>query len=190
MAGGGQQGTGFVILRHLAAQLVKCAHQGSSLCHANLAQPHAVHNAAILHCKKCRKGHCFVHLAEAGIHSSEAITLYKKSLEQSTWHEFHLSKRTSPDQETILAAEASGEDTSNMIGQKRAIVALSFSHCQPLNNTPHIKPGWYDKLKSTRVAVRGTRLIGHAYISNCLTHNHQDPRIVLRHGYVKPSRCG
>jgi hypothetical protein len=175
-------------LRHLAARLVKSSAQGGSLCYASLAQPHAVHNAAILHCKKCRKGHCFVHLAEAGIHSSEAITLYKESQEQSTWHEFHLSKRTSPDQEAILAAEVSGDDVS--IGQKRAIVALSFSHCQPLHNTPHIKPGWYDKLKSTGVAVRTTRLIGYTCISNFLTYNHQDPWIVLRHGYVIPTRCG
>lgn len=131
-----------------------------------------------------------MHLAEAGIHSSEAITLYKESQEQSTWHEFHLSKKTPPDQETILAAEASGDDVSNPIGQKRAIVALSFSHCQPLNSTSHIKPGWYDRLRSTGVAVRATRLIGYTRISNCLTHNHQDPRIVLRNGYVIPSRWG
>ena len=164
--------------------------QGGSLCHASLAQPHAVHNAAILHCKTCRKGHCFVHLAEAGIHSSEAITLYKKSQEQSTWHEFHLSKRTSPDQETILAAGASDGDASSLIGPKRAIVALSFSHCQPLNNASYIKPGWYDKPTSTGVAVRATHLIGYTCVSNRLTHNHQDPRIILRHGYVIPSRWG
>jgi hypothetical protein len=181
------------VICHIAAScgpIGKMGTQGGSLCYANLAQPHAVHNAAILHCKKCRKGHCFVHLAEAGIHSSEAITLYKKSQEQSTWHEFHLSKRTSPDQEMILAAEVSGDNVSNLIGQKRATVALSFSHCQPLNNTPHIKPGWYDRPKSSGVAVRATRLIGYICVSNCLTHNHQDPRIVLRHGYVIPSRWG
>lgn len=132
-----------------------------------------------------------MHLAEAGIHSSEAITLYQKSQEQSTWHEFHLSKRTSPDQETILAAEASGDDgVSNLIGQKRAIVAVLFSHCQPLNNAPHIKPGWYDRPKSTGGAVRPTRFIGYTCIANCLTHNHQDLRIVLRHGYVIPSGWG
>jgi hypothetical protein len=149
--------------------LVKLRAQGGSLCYASLAQPHAVQNAAILHCKECRKGHCFVHLAEAGIHSSEAITLYKKSLEQSTWHEFHLSKKTSPDEETILAAEASGDNVSSLIGQKRAIVALSYSHCQPLNNASHIKPGWYDRPTSTGVAVRATRLIGYTCVSNSLT---------------------
>jgi hypothetical protein len=126
--------------------------QGGSLCYAR-AQPHAVHNAAILQCKKCRKGHCFVHLAEAGIHSSEAVTLYKKSQEQSTWHEFHLKKRTSAT-ETILAAEASGDDVSGLIEQKLAMVALSYSHCQPVNNISHIRFGWYDRLKSTGVAVR------------------------------------
>jgi hypothetical protein len=156
-----------------------------------MAQPHAIHNAAILHCKKCRKGLCFVHLAEAGIHSSEAITLYKNSLEQRTWHEFHLSKRTSAsDREMILAAEASGDDVSNMIGQKRAIVALSYSHCQPVNNISHIKLGWYDKPKSIGVAVRAVHFIGYPCVPNNLTHNYQDPRIVLRHGYVFPSRWG
>lgn len=161
--------------------------QGGSPCYANPAQPHEVHNTAILHCKTCRKGHCFVHLAKAGIHSSEAITLYKKSLEQqeqSAWHEFHLSKWTS--QETILAAEASGDDVSNLIRQQRAIMALSFSYCQPLNNASHIKPGWYDRPTSTGVAVRATRLIRYTCVSNYLTHNHQDPRITLRYGHVIP----
>jgi hypothetical protein len=116
----------------------------------------------MLHCKKCRKGHCFEHLAEAGIHSSEAVALYKKSIDQSTWHEFHLTKRTSAsDKETILAAEASGDDVSNLIGQKLAIVALSFPHCQPLINIPRIKLGWYDRPKFTGVAVRAIRLIGY-----------------------------
>ena len=164
--------------------------QGGSLCYAK-AQPHAVlNNTPILHCKKCRKGHCFVHLAEAGIHSSEAVTLYKKSSDQSTWHEFHLEKEFfASDKETILAAEVSGDNVSNLIGQKLAIVALSFSYCQPLNNIPRIKFGWYDRPKSTGVAVRAICLIGYSCIPNCLTHNHQDPRSVQRHGYVIPKRC-
>jgi hypothetical protein len=163
--------------------------QGGSLCYAK-AQPHAVHNRTpTLLCKKCRKGHCFVHLAEAGIHSSEAVTLYKKSLDHSTWHEFHLEKGTfASDKETILAAEASGDDVSNLIGQKLAIVALSFSYCQPLNNIPRIKLGWYDRPKSTRVAVRAICLIGYSCIPNSLTHNHQDLRSFRRHGYVIPTR--
>jgi hypothetical protein len=127
-----------------------------------------------------------VHLAEAGIHSSEAVTLYKKSPEQSTWHEFHLAKRS--DKEMILAAEASGDDVSNLTGQKLAIIALSFSHCLPMTNTSLIKPGWYDRLKFPGVAVRAIRLIGFPYIPNYLTHNHQDPRSVRRHGYVISSR--
>ena len=119
-----------------------------------------------------------MHLAEAGIHSSEAVTWYKKSLDHSTWHEFHLEKRTSAsDKETIIAAEASGDDVSNLIGQKLAIVALSFSHCQPLNNIPRIKFGWYDRPKSTGVAVRAICLIGYSCTPNCLT---QPPRPSVR----------
>jgi hypothetical protein len=126
-----------------------------------------------------------VQLAEAGIHSSEAVTLYKKSPEQSIWHEFHLAKRT--DKETILAAEVSGDDVSSLMGQKLALIALSFPHCLPMNMS-HIKLGWYDRLKSTGVAVRAIRLIGYSYIPNYLTHNHQDPLSVRRHGYVISSR--
>jgi len=64
------------------------------------------------------------------------------------------------DKETILAAEVSGDKSSFLMGQKLAIAALLFPHCQPLN-TPHIKLGWYDRLKpnGVPVAVRAVRLI-------------------------------
>jgi hypothetical protein len=155
-----------------------------------MAQPHAVHSAVNLHCKKCHKGRCFVHLAEMGIHSAEAITSYKKSLDQGPWHNLHQSRKNTftSDKERVLAAETSGDSFSNLMGQKLAIIALSFPHCQPFN-LRHIKFGWYDRLKSSGMAVRAIRLIRpiHRY---CLTHNHQGPRFFRRHGYVIPSRWG
>jgi hypothetical protein len=114
------------------------------------AQPHVAHAANVLPCKKCHKSRCFIHLAESGIHSSEAIVLYTKSLDDGSWHLIH-TKAPIPDGEAILA---SCDDSSNQMGQKLAYAALSFQHCQPLN-IPYIKLGWYDRLKPNRtLAVR------------------------------------
>jgi hypothetical protein len=84
-----------------------------------------------------------VHLAEAGVHSSEAIVVYSKSLDHGPWHTFHMSrKRVSiPNWEE----EGSGDGFS-----KLAVAALEYEHCQPLNIS-YIKLGWYDKLKPNSV---------------------------------------
>lgn len=98
-----------------------------------------------------------MHLAEAGIHSSEAIVLYNKSLDHGPWHAFHISRKSvsTPNTETMLAAEESGDSFSNLMGQELALAALSFQHCQPLN-VPYIKLGWYDRVKPNTMAVRAT----------------------------------
>jgi hypothetical protein len=128
-----------------------------------------------------------VHLAEAGIHSSEAIVLYSKSLDHGTWHTFHVSRKRTfiLNKEGILAAEEqSGDGFSDPIGQKLALVALSFPHCQPLN-TPHIKLGWYDKFKpNSALPVRAfTALTSQVankvpLIKSNLIHPHQGIRSV------------
>jgi hypothetical protein len=86
----------------------------------------------------------------------------------------------------ILAAEVSGDGFEKLIGQKRAITALSYPHCQPLNAS-HIKLGWYDGLKSD-VMPAPVSDICMTTRPRILTYNHQGPRPVLRHGYVIPSR--
>ena len=84
------------------------------------------------------------------------------SRDQGPFHNFHLARRKSiaADKETILAAEVSGDGFAKLIGQKLAIIALSYPHCQPLN-VSRIKLGWYDTLRSDGmpVAVRQIRLI-------------------------------
>jgi hypothetical protein len=84
------------------------------------------------------------------------------SRDQGPFHNFHLARRKSiaSDKESILAAEVSGDGFAKLIGQKLAIIALAYPHCQPLN-VSHIKLGWYDMLKSDGmpVAVRQIRLI-------------------------------
>ncbi|KAI0306344.1 hypothetical protein B0F90DRAFT_1689147 [Multifurca ochricompacta] len=129
------------------------ANKGVSHCYAT-KQPHAIHTPFILPCKKCHGGLCFVHLARAGVHSSEAIVLYRKSPDQAPWHAFHLSREKEfvSNKETILAAEVSGDGFSTLIGQRLALAAQSFPHCQPLNVT-HIKLGWYDRLISSTIAA-------------------------------------
>jgi hypothetical protein len=101
-----------------------------------------------------------VHLAEGGVHSSEAIVFYRMSRDQGPFHNFHLARRKTLawDKERILAAEVSGDGFEKLIGQKLAITALSYPQCQPLN-VSHIELGWYDRLRSEPVAVREIRLI-------------------------------
>jgi hypothetical protein len=156
----GQGGKGFVILRR--DLYLNCGvSQGVTQCYAK-TRPHALPDTVILQCLKCHKGRCFVHLAECGVHSSEAITFHKMSRDHSPWHNLHLARRRTraSDKETILAAEVSGDGFANLMGQKLAIMALSYPHCQPLN-VSHIKLGWYDRVKSDEMsmAVREIRLI-------------------------------
>jgi hypothetical protein len=133
--------------------------QGAAQCYAK-SRPHVQRNADILHCGKCHKSRCLVHLAEGGVHSSEAIVFYRMSRDQGPFHKFHLARRKTlaSDKETILAAEVSGDGFEKLIGQKLAITALSYPQCQPLN-VSHIELGWYDRLRSDPVAVREIRLI-------------------------------
>lgn len=88
--------------------------------------------------------------------------LYKMSRDHGTFHDVHVGRRRTfaSDKEAILAAEVSGDSIAKLIGQKLAITALSYPHCQPLN-VPHIKFGWYDRLESDgmSVAVREIPLI-------------------------------
>ena len=147
-----KQGTRFVIL---------APPQGVAQCHVK-ARPHAPPNAVTLHCLKCHKSRSFVNLAELGVHSSEAMVFYKMSRDHGPFHSVHVTRRKTlaSDKEAILAAEVSGDSIAKLIGQKLAITALSYPHCQPLN-VSHIKFGWYDRLKSDgmSVAVREIPLI-------------------------------
>jgi len=157
-----QQGTTFVILVPPSIFDTCCVNwQGVTRCHVK-ARPHAAPNAVSLHCQKCHKGRSFVHLAELGVHSSEAIVLHKMSRDHGPFHNVHLARRKAfaSDKEAILAAEVSGDSIAKLIGQKLAITALSYPHCQPLN-VSHIKFGWYDRLKSDAMseAVREISLI-------------------------------
>lgn len=147
-----QQGTRFVIL---------APPQGVAQCHVK-ARPHAPPNAVTLLCLKCHKSRSFVDLAEVGVHSSEAIVFSKMSRDHGPLHSVHVARRKTlaSDKEAILAAEVSGDSIAKLMGQKLAITALSYPHCQPLN-VSHIKFGWYDRLKSDAmsVAVREIPLI-------------------------------
>lgn len=87
---------------------------------------------------------------------------HKMSRDHGQFHDVHMARRKAfaSDKKAVLAAEVSGDSIAKLIGQKLAITALSYPHCQPLN-VSHIEFGWYDRLKSDAmsVAVREIHLI-------------------------------
>ena len=104
---------------------------------------HVVDGWAIIICKDCHSGRCFVHILEAGIHSSEALMTADPGSTHRKWHPMHINrqKRYESAVPGLLRAMELGSPTA--ITDRLVYFAQTFRTPRPLSGG--LSFGFYDR---------------------------------------------
>lgn len=107
------------------------------------SQSHVVDGWAIIMCKDCHAGKCFVHILEAGIHSSVALMTVDHDKTYGKWHSSHTNrqKRYESAVPTLIWSTRMGDPTT--IADRLVYFARSFQTPRPLSE--QVSLGFYDK---------------------------------------------
>lgn len=94
-------------------------------------------------CKDCHSGKCFVHILEAGIHSSEALMTVDHDKTYKKWHSIHNNRQKSYENALpgLLRAMKLGNPT--VITDRLVHFARSFRIPRPLSE--RVSLGFYDR---------------------------------------------
>lgn len=94
-------------------------------------------------CKECHSGRCFVHILEAGIHSSEALMIVEHDKTFGKWHSAHTSRQKRYENVVLGLIRAMKMGDKTEISDRLVYFARTFQNARPLSE--QVSPGFYDK---------------------------------------------
>lgn len=97
----------------------------------------------IIMCKECHSGKCFIHILEAGIHSSEALMIVDIDRTYRKWHSIHTNKQGHYQNAVpgLILATKLGDKTE--INDRLVHFARTFQTPRPMSKC--VSLGFYDK---------------------------------------------